>query len=246
MKTTPRLPSLLLLLALSSGYAQQITTPYNFPIKPGMAEWKELQSQEDMIAACQIPVEILNNLTTEALAETCLNFPIFLQITAYNNVQNGFERFAEKFNGFSELLSRSDAGQVLLTKYISMNPTAYSRTWTNIEKGNFIFDFLYIEMLLSQKEILASLSMDSRKTLANECLKKYEAKLIEKDLFGLVGLGHTAFIMSNLLSTQNDKGFLATKETNERVKVFHETALLTDFETMTRIRELTTAYASTK
>jgi hypothetical protein len=127
-----------------------------------------------------------------------------------------------------------------------MNPTAYSRTWTNIEKGNFIFDFLYIEMLLSQKEILASLSMDSRKTLANECLKKYEAKLIEKDLFGLVGLGHTAFIMSNLLSTQNDKGFLATKETNERVKVFHETALLTDFETMTRIRELTTAYASAK
>jgi hypothetical protein len=101
-------------------------------------------------------------------------------------------------------------------------------------------------MLLSQKEILASLSMDSRKTLANECLKKYEAKLIEKDLFGLVGLGHTAFIMSNLLSTQNDKGFLATKETNERVKVFHETALLTDFETMTRIRELTTAYASAK
>lgn len=246
MKTNLTLLLLVTLLIINEGYSQQISTPYDFPIKPGMDEWKKFQTQEDMIIACQVPEGILKKLTTEALAETCLKYPIYLQITTYNNVQNGFERFASQFNGFSELLARPDVGQVLLSMYTAMDPSSYANEWASVKKGRFIFDFLYIEMLLAQKEVLASLNATSKKTLAIECLKKYDTKLKEKDLFGLVGLGHTAFIMSNLLNSENDKGFQSTAETDEKVKVFRETALTADFETLTKIKDLTTEFSSRK
>jgi hypothetical protein len=52
--------------------------------------------------------------------------------------------------------------------------------------------------------------------------------------------------MSNLLNSENDKGFQSTAETDEKVKVFRETALTADFETLTKIKDLTTEFSSRK
>src|SRR6267154_6857092 len=140
------------------GYSQEIDTPYSYPTQPGTDDWRKFQNQEEMIKACQIPGDVLKNLSTRALVETCLKYPLFSQITAYNHVQRGFDNFASKFNGFSELLNRTDASLELLRKYKTMNPAGYSLEWTSVKRGMFIYDYLFIEMLLAQDKILANLN----------------------------------------------------------------------------------------
>jgi hypothetical protein len=231
-----------MLLMTHYSYSQEISLPYDYPVKPGTDEWKKLQNQDEMIEVCQIPETILKNLSTEALAKTCLNYPLYPQITAYNNVQSGFDKFANNFNGFAELINRSDAGLVLLQKYRSMDPSSYPREWSSVKKGQFIYEYLFIEMLLAQDKIIAKLSSDRKIELAKECLKKYEGKVIEKDLFGLVGLSHTSYVMLKTLNMEDDKDYKSLHGKDEKVKAFQETANVIDIETLSKIREVTMSY----
>ena len=52
-----------------------ITEPYEYPIVPGTDEWRNLNSLYDMVQACAVPQEVLEHMTTHALAETVLNYP---------------------------------------------------------------------------------------------------------------------------------------------------------------------------
>jgi hypothetical protein len=241
---------LIFLFALSSitsfVYSQKINKAYEFPVKPGSIEWTRFQNQEEMISACQIPDDMLEGLTTEALAETCLSYPLYPQIMAFNNIQNGFDKLATKFNGFRELLNRMDAGTVLLEKYKSMTPSSYSKEWTSIKKGLFIYDYLFIEMLLAQEKIITNQNSTLRKETLKECLKKLDEKIIEKDLFGLVGLSHTSFVMTKILNLENDQDFQTLYNTDEKIKAFEKTASSIDLETLAKIKGLTIGYLNKK
>src|SRR5574339_653333 len=96
----------IILSIANHSHSQKISLPYDYPIKPGTDEWKNLRSQDEMIEACQIPAELLKKLTTEALVISCLRYPLYPQINAYNSIQHGFDRLASKFNGFQELQKR--------------------------------------------------------------------------------------------------------------------------------------------
>jgi len=84
-------------------YCQEKTGAYEYPVKPGMPEWKEILSHKERVKACQIPETMLTNMTTEDLIETCLNYPIFNEMWFYNSMLDGFEIAAKNFNGFQEL-----------------------------------------------------------------------------------------------------------------------------------------------
>lgn len=85
-----------------------ITTPYEFPIQPGTDEWKKLKSHTEKVDVCQIPNNILENMTTEALAETVINYPLSADMFAYSSPNKGFQQVYSVFNGLQELASRLD------------------------------------------------------------------------------------------------------------------------------------------
>ncbi|MBX3253263.1 MAG: hypothetical protein KF862_03895 [Chitinophagaceae bacterium] len=101
--------------------AQTNNTPYDFPIKPGTEQWK-FSSPEEMYSKCQIPKEIISNLTTEALAKTCLNYPLFGLMNAFNTPQAGFYAVKKNFDGIDALFERKDVGKVLIRIYGTMSP----------------------------------------------------------------------------------------------------------------------------
>lgn len=90
-----------------------IDTPYIYPVVPGTDEWNALDSQDEKVAVCQIPADILSKLTTEALVETVLDYPLMCNISAYNSFLSGYEAVKAQFNGLQELSTRSDAEEVL-------------------------------------------------------------------------------------------------------------------------------------
>lgn len=85
-----------------------VDTPYTYPVVPGTDAWAELQTRVDMAEACMIPEELLSEMTTSALLETVLNYPLLADIMAFNSAEQGVERVASSFNGLQELLLRSD------------------------------------------------------------------------------------------------------------------------------------------
>ncbi|MBS1750035.1 MAG: hypothetical protein JST63_09025 [Bacteroidetes bacterium] len=127
---------LLIVLSLSALTisAQNNNTPYDFPIKPGTEQWK-FGSPEEMYSKCQIPKEIISDLTTEALAKTCLNYPLFGLMNAFNTPQTGFYAVKNHFNGIDALFERKDAGKALISIYRTMNPANIDKSWSLLEKG---------------------------------------------------------------------------------------------------------------
>ena len=86
--------------------ARTMDEPYDFPIKKGTDEWAALTTIHDKIEACQIPEDILTRLTTEALIETVRNYPLGVNIFAYDSIDMGYEKVKSQFNGLAELEKR--------------------------------------------------------------------------------------------------------------------------------------------
>jgi len=95
---------------------EHVIDAYDYPVKPGSPEWAELTSNDEIDAVLQIPENILYEMSTEGLIETVLNYPRFADIYASENYQISFDVLTENFNGFHELLQRSDAAVHLLER----------------------------------------------------------------------------------------------------------------------------------
>lgn len=95
--------------ACQKGDTYTITEPYQYPVVPGMTEWYDLKSLQEKSDACQIPYDILPNMTTEALVETVVDYPLFVNAFAYDIPQMGLSHIKEYYNGLQELYTRDDA-----------------------------------------------------------------------------------------------------------------------------------------
>ncbi len=188
--------------------AQNNNTPYDYPIKPGTVEWKNFKSGDEMAAACNIPDTVLNNLNTRALVVTCLNYPLFNEILSANNLQAGFSALTDGFNGFKELLNRKDAGKELLLTYQSLNPKNLTLLSTLEEKGEFTFKYTYIELLLSQNQIISGFTQSERQLLRQEAIKKFEQKKELINDFGMFGLNTSAWVLGKLLQIEEKQNSL--------------------------------------
>lgn len=54
--------------------------------------WKTFQTLEEMQSACQIPDDVLPNLSTEELVQICMDYPLFGNFSAYNDELVGIKK----------------------------------------------------------------------------------------------------------------------------------------------------------
>lgn len=158
-------------------YPKSAGDAYEFPVRPGMKEWKALSSYPEMLRVCQIPEPVLQKISTAGLIETVLNYPLYmLTILAYDSMQQGFNVMAGRFNGITELLKRKDAGTELLARYRGMDPAGSKEGPCREDIGKYHFYFYSIELLLAQDAVRAGLTQTQRLELQKELLAKYELK----------------------------------------------------------------------
>ena len=171
--------------SLQSPHPSAVVDVYDFPVKPGMEEWKAFASHEEMLKACQIPEPLLRKMSTAALVETVLNYPLYWTTIISNSAgtQQGFSVLVSQFNGIQELLKRKDAGSELLLKYHFMPPP--KKEGTDMEIGDYLFYGYSMEILFAQNPIRAGLTETQIKELKKELLVKYEIKNELKEAGGL-------------------------------------------------------------
>lgn len=90
-----------------------------YPIDVHSTEWSQLSSSETA-AACDMPKEYAESLTTAELVDYAVNYPFLMDLLAYDNIADGMNHLANKSSVFEELFSRSDCYDELLAEYLGM------------------------------------------------------------------------------------------------------------------------------
>lgn len=179
---------------------------WDYPIKHGTEKWKNLTTGQAMIDVCQIPEDILQNMNTVDLIQTCLNYPLKGNVYAYANIKDGIEHICLQFNGFKELLIRKDNFKNLKLKLEQSRVNLYNDLLSDkniAEKGKIMLDFAIIESFLSFDTVLSNSDYNQRKQLAEITKVILDYKLQNKDKFGILSLTSTSFLLGKTLQKMN-------------------------------------------
>lgn len=85
-----------------------IDTSYEYPCVPGTQEWIDLGSTSARRRASQVPDEVLQHMTTDALLQTVLDYPFLSDIYAFNTIEMGYEAVKKHCNSLREFENRPD------------------------------------------------------------------------------------------------------------------------------------------
>ena len=78
----------------------------------------EAESMAEMMAMCNVPKELLANMSTYNLAVTCFNYPYNGAFpTASSDTYKAFQYYVSCFNGYAELMKRYGGLQATLDVY---------------------------------------------------------------------------------------------------------------------------------
>lgn len=233
---------LLILAFLSVTLFAQVPQPsWDFPFKPGSEKWKSLKSHNEMVAICQIPDDVIHSLSTNDLITICLDYPLFFTLTAFNNMQEGYEQVSNEFNGFKELVQRKDFGAMMLNQYKLTKTTDVEPLNTDLDKGKFMFRIFYLELMLSQNSTLKNLSASEMLDLLNESIRKAtEKQELNASLFQIQS---SFLLMARILNYKKFENF-TKKISNQPSKYnsFLNTIFLTDREILTEIGKSATDF----
>lgn len=95
--------------------AYPVTEPYQFPITTDSPEWAALAEAGLARNACRMPAGLAEQMTSEALLETALDYPFNASMYASSDLEGMFgKRAALAGNGaLAELVTRPDAEEVI-------------------------------------------------------------------------------------------------------------------------------------
>lgn len=168
------------LTAMAAEPASIDDTPYLFPVVPGTSEWESFQTKQEMLDVCQIPENKLKNMTTEALLETVMNYPLIDNFFVFNTIEDACDVMSDDFNGFRELFSRNDVVPVLLERYSTTNILTADELGSSLS-GDF-FEPATLEYLIACNEIEnGSMDVDDLEyfyeLLAEKSAERYDADI---------------------------------------------------------------------
>lgn len=111
-----------------------------------------------------IPENTLQSMPTDSLLLSCVDYPLFWGIYAFDSYREGFDRIKVSHNGICELVKRLDVGEAVVDFYSKIN--LKEMKWTDEHAA---IRLTYIHLLLSDDEIISKLSPYERKQMIRIC-----------------------------------------------------------------------------
>lgn len=178
--------------------AQTVDREYDFPVKPGTNAWQAFTTHKQMVEATTLPAKTATGLTTRALLETCLNYPLLPDMMAFNSPQQGLEAVIRNFNGLQELVGRKDVALHIVKAYQRLLSTDISKLNALYDKGKLSFQLSFIELLLGQKKVLSTTDKTMAGTLKTHIATAISFKAAHSDIFSATANSYTLFLAGNL------------------------------------------------
>ena len=167
---------------------------WDYPVKPGMEEWKQFQTTEEMINAIQIPDNILFCLSTEKLTDLCLHSPLIFNAWAFNDLNQGLDQTFSELNGLRELFARKDAAKYLLKRYranISSLSFLVDEDF-EIEEDAFIWRYVVPGNLVHLELEIKKGALTTSTTLIDALLSRVEQQSDLKEILQNLVIGYEA------------------------------------------------------
>lgn len=237
-----------ILLFLIMGFAlhdvksQQASKSYTFPVRPGSPTWNNFKSHDEMTSACQLPDDILKNSSTRDLISIYLDYPLLLDIAAFNSLQDGFEQAQINFNGLSELLSRTDLPNTAIEYYRTMSIDTVKKFTTPLQQGLYSYKIWALEILLSQESVISSLSTDKDPIWLRITSSKLSEKRNISEVYGGNGVISTLLLSARLLQKSRYAPFIEEIGKNKMLAQFIKKATLIDSNGAKLIENATQSY----
>lgn len=147
---------------------------YQYKITSDSAEWKTLNSHDEMVAACRIADDEIQEMTTDMLVSAYLNYPLLGDMYAYNSIETGFAALRKQCNVLDELLTREDVGEVLLKRYENIKLCDLDSS-NRVSYNEFIAPSA-LEILAAQPEIVNNTDDETFTAINDAIYKKCSAK----------------------------------------------------------------------
>ncbi len=116
-----------------------------------------------------------------------------------------------------------------------MNPEEIKSNKTLVEQGISPFQFVFIELLISQRSILKNSTKDDIITALKTSLSVYEKKSKKKNIYSLFSLSTTSLILARILEQSNTKIYETLLEQNPILIEFVEKAFVPSKDLMDQI-----------
>ena len=173
----------------------------------------KMESGQERLKASQIPISVLNGISSLELAKLCMKYPLFYKYTAYDDEIEGIKRVIEGFNEIKEFGSRKDGTMALMTIYSQMQVQTDEGY---MEKGSYnsVLNFEYIELLLSTDIFQRQLNVIEQQKLKGITLSKYAEKLKYIRIYGGNALKRS-LLLSSILTNK-------IKPNNKDVELLNE------------------------
>ena len=177
---------------------EPINQAYVYPVEAAKDKPEDVR-----IEMFKIPDQVLHRLSTEALINSCLDYPGIGLVWAFNSLQQGFDHVSSMCNGFDELWKRGDKFQALYSLYQQKNPDRGDwNSHTDLENGRYMFEINYVELILSQYEILHGLSVSEKTELFQLALDNQKKKIDLIQYYGS-GMETTIAILGRMMYLDN-------------------------------------------
>lgn len=215
---------------------------YKHPFGFGDLKWNSYKTVQDRKIALQIPLVIIESITTRNLLEVCLDYPYLIDFESFNDQDTGFAALLSEFNGFGELMKRDDLTDVLL-EYFEKIPqdTEMLKNYSSLELGDYSFKRYFLTYLLSRQDVQSRLSYDSKQRLLSATSQN--AKLIADNdqLFGtplksiIKQLQSNRSLSATYFYVNNTTYLLTTRQTPRGRTVVAGTLSDSDFDMITKL-----------
>lgn len=169
---------------------------------PAGESLKGMKTNPEIVAAMQLPVDILKSMPTAQLVKTCLDYPLYPDIVFYDSLRKGMDALIAQFNGLRELMNRQDAGVELLKVYCATYPRDFDASLPADRIGAFTMKIGFLELLLGQEPVLKTLDLKQCAVLLEESLRKLETKLNYPDIYGRISIDATVMAGFRLMTSE--------------------------------------------
>jgi hypothetical protein len=163
---------------------------YNYPVRPGMEEWGNLKTGEEMLEACQIPRDTLDKMSSQAIVQAILDHPLAYDVLHRRQYQMDFESTFFQNNAYFELTKRKDAGEAILERLFCVN--LLSTSFGEMRK------VLGLEVLMSQTVFLSRLNTKEAKrvvmiALIHDKIRQEQKLFFREDLTAFFLIAKTLY-----------------------------------------------------
>jgi len=162
---------IIFLFSCSLALPQVITNKYLFPMYPGDKIWEETR-YPDRIKALEIPEIELAKLSNIKLIGACFEYPFYINLFAFDNLDEGFENLGNIFNGYPALLKRKNIEDDLIDFYEEMLAFKFKSKYSLYNESQNPLKFYLIEKILSQDQFIENLNLLQKRKLFFTCKEK--------------------------------------------------------------------------